>query len=266
MSLSTSWSLVGPRCSGSSAWSLYLRLRKKNPVGERPFLRAATFAGPLGLIAVEAGWFVTEVGRQPWIIAGVMRTAAAVTPMPGLVVPLLGFTLLYVFLGVIVGWYSLAITELGSRMFDRMYSLLCRRLRSPRLVGACDEPDAPLWPLLDRRVQQIHRVRHTGRALPDMHGREAGGDGSVHRRDRRVPRCRGPAEPIVYVWYPTAPEEEDGPVRHMLLAIPTYRARGISFRPCRSGRKRHSMNSCMPSTPRGWAAGIPFSRKGWRST
>jgi cytochrome d ubiquinol oxidase subunit I len=84
------------------AWSLYLRLRKKDPVAERLFLRAATIAGPLGLIAVEAGWFVTEVGRQPWIIAGIMRTAHAVTPMPGLVVPLLGFTLLYVFLGVIV--------------------------------------------------------------------------------------------------------------------------------------------------------------------
>jgi cytochrome d ubiquinol oxidase subunit I len=84
------------------AWSLYLRLRKKNPVGERSFLRVATLAGPLGLIAVEAGWFVTEVGRQPWIIAGLMHTADAVTPMPGLVVPLLGFTLLYVFLGLVV--------------------------------------------------------------------------------------------------------------------------------------------------------------------
>lgn len=83
-------------------WSLYLRLRKRDPVGERLFLRAASFAGPLGLIAVEAGWFVTEVGRQPWIIAGIMRTSDAVTPMPGLVIPMLGFTLLYVFLGVVV--------------------------------------------------------------------------------------------------------------------------------------------------------------------
>jgi cytochrome d ubiquinol oxidase subunit I len=47
---------------------------------------------------------VTEVGRQPWVVYGVLRTAEAVTPMPGLVVPFLGFTLLYCFLGVVVAW------------------------------------------------------------------------------------------------------------------------------------------------------------------
>ncbi|MCU0616485.1 MAG: cytochrome ubiquinol oxidase subunit I, partial [Gemmatimonadaceae bacterium] len=59
---------------------------------------------PLGFVAVEAGWTVTEVGRQPWIIQGVMRTSEAVTPMPGLVVPFLGFTLLYLGLSVAVVW------------------------------------------------------------------------------------------------------------------------------------------------------------------
>jgi cytochrome d ubiquinol oxidase subunit I len=58
----------------------------------------------LGFICVEAGWTVTEVGRQPWIVTGILRTADAVTPMPGLVVPFLTFTALYVFLGVIVTW------------------------------------------------------------------------------------------------------------------------------------------------------------------
>ena len=47
---------------------------------------------------------MTEVGRQPWIIYGVMRTADAVTPMPGLVVPFLVFTALYCVLGVVVAW------------------------------------------------------------------------------------------------------------------------------------------------------------------
>ena len=56
----------------------------------------SSLATPLGFIAIEAGWTVTEVGRQPWIIYGVMRTADAVTPMPGLVVPFLVFSLLYV--------------------------------------------------------------------------------------------------------------------------------------------------------------------------
>ncbi len=45
---------------------------------------------------------MTEVGRQPWVIHGIMRTSEAVTPMPGLAVPLVTFTGLYFFLGVIV--------------------------------------------------------------------------------------------------------------------------------------------------------------------
>jgi cytochrome d ubiquinol oxidase subunit I len=56
----------------------------------------------MGFIATEAGWIVTEVGRQPWVIQGVLRTADAVTPMPGLTVPFVAFTLLYVLLGVVV--------------------------------------------------------------------------------------------------------------------------------------------------------------------
>lgn len=66
------------------------------------FLRFVVFCGPLGIIATQAGWVVTEVGRQPWVIYGIMRTADAVTPMPGLIVPFLTITLLYVFLGAVV--------------------------------------------------------------------------------------------------------------------------------------------------------------------
>ncbi|HYY58998.1 MAG TPA: cytochrome ubiquinol oxidase subunit I, partial [Pyrinomonadaceae bacterium] len=68
------------------------------------FLRALVLASPAGMIAIEAGWTVTEVGRQPWIIYGVMRTAQAVTPMPGLFVPFLTFTILYLFLSAVVVW------------------------------------------------------------------------------------------------------------------------------------------------------------------
>jgi len=64
-------------------------------------LRAIVLAAPLGFVAIETGWTVTEVGRQPWIIYGVMRTAEAVTPMPGLVVPFVTFTVLYIFLAII---------------------------------------------------------------------------------------------------------------------------------------------------------------------
>jgi cytochrome d ubiquinol oxidase subunit I len=66
------------------------------------FLMLVVACGPLGFIALEAGWVVTEVGRQPWIVQGVMRTRDAVTPMPYLVVPFVTFTLLYFVLGLVV--------------------------------------------------------------------------------------------------------------------------------------------------------------------
>ena len=66
------------------------------------FLNAIFWSTPLDFIAIEAGWTVTELGRQPWIIQGVMRTSEAVTPMPGLVVPFVLFTLLYIGLAAVV--------------------------------------------------------------------------------------------------------------------------------------------------------------------
>ncbi len=53
------------------------------------------FLTPLGFIAIETGWIVTEVGRQPWIIHGVMKTSEAVTPMPGIQYSFLMYVLLY---------------------------------------------------------------------------------------------------------------------------------------------------------------------------
>ncbi|MFG1704274.1 cytochrome ubiquinol oxidase subunit I [Nonomuraea sp. M3C6] len=55
------------------------------------FLRAAALSGVAAVLALEAGWVVTEVGRQPWIVYGVLRTSQAVNPAPGLVY---GFVLL----------------------------------------------------------------------------------------------------------------------------------------------------------------------------
>ncbi len=80
----------------------WLAWRQKGLPVNRWYLRFVTFCTPLGFIAIEAGWTVTEVGRQPWIIYGYMRTAEAVTPMPNLVVPFIGFTILYIFLSIIV--------------------------------------------------------------------------------------------------------------------------------------------------------------------
>jgi cytochrome d ubiquinol oxidase subunit I len=84
------------------AWAGWLLWKKRDLTRHRRFLKLATFAGPLGLIAVEAGWCVTEVGRQPWIIRGVLLVSEAVTPMPGLVYSLLTCAAVYAFLGSVV--------------------------------------------------------------------------------------------------------------------------------------------------------------------
>jgi cytochrome d ubiquinol oxidase subunit I len=83
-------------------WGGLLVLRRTRFESARRFLIAATLVSPLGLVAVEAGWVVTEVGRQPWIIFGIMRVRDAVTPMPGLVISLTAFTAVYAMLGAVV--------------------------------------------------------------------------------------------------------------------------------------------------------------------
>ncbi|MEQ8533622.1 MAG: cytochrome ubiquinol oxidase subunit I, partial [Imperialibacter sp.] len=68
------------------------------------FLKLLAFATPLGFLAVEAGWVVTEVGRQPWIIYGIMKTADAVTPMPGIAYSFYVTTCIYLVLAILVFW------------------------------------------------------------------------------------------------------------------------------------------------------------------
>ena len=82
--------------------TLVLRWRQGAWPEGRRMLRAWLVCGPLGAVAMEAGWLVTEWGRQPWILRGVMRTADAVTPVGALAVPFWTFSLVYLFLGVMV--------------------------------------------------------------------------------------------------------------------------------------------------------------------
>jgi cytochrome bd ubiquinol oxidase subunit I len=87
-----------------AAWRYLRGRRKRTWLDSKSFLRVLVVAAPLGFIAIETGWVVTEVGRQPWIIYGVMRTSEAVTPMPGLILPFITFTVLYFFLAAITVW------------------------------------------------------------------------------------------------------------------------------------------------------------------
>jgi cytochrome d ubiquinol oxidase subunit I len=107
-----------------SLWAGWLAIRRRDPSENRWLLRAVALGAPFGFLAIEAGWTVTELGRQPWIVYGTLRTADAVTPMPGLIVPFLGFSLLYCFLGVIVVWllYRQIIRSPRATEWSRVYS------------------------------------------------------------------------------------------------------------------------------------------------
>ncbi|GLZ27960.1 cytochrome ubiquinol oxidase subunit I [Lentzea sp. NBRC 105346] len=66
------------------AWYGLVWWRRRRLPDTAWFLRAVAVSGVAAVIAMEAGWITTEVGRQPWIVYGILRTAAAVSPAPGL--------------------------------------------------------------------------------------------------------------------------------------------------------------------------------------
>ncbi|MGQ0823910.1 MAG: cytochrome ubiquinol oxidase subunit I [Actinomycetota bacterium] len=77
--------MIGFALLGLGAWCAWSWRRKGAlPIASRWFLRTAVMAGPASVIALEAGWIVTEVGRQPWIVYEVMRVRDAVTDSPNI--------------------------------------------------------------------------------------------------------------------------------------------------------------------------------------
>ena len=73
--------------------------RKRDFPQSRWFLRAVAVSGVASIVALECGWIVTEVGRQPWIVYNVMRTADAVTQASGIWITFGAILALYVALG-----------------------------------------------------------------------------------------------------------------------------------------------------------------------
>jgi cytochrome d ubiquinol oxidase subunit I len=82
---------------------LYFYFLKKKNIPNW-FLKVLCGTIPFGFIAIEAGWITTEVGRQPWIIYGFMKTKDALTPVPGMVYHFVLFLILYIFLGFVTAW------------------------------------------------------------------------------------------------------------------------------------------------------------------
>ncbi|MGV9774856.1 cytochrome ubiquinol oxidase subunit I [Streptosporangium sp. NPDC003464] len=83
-----------------SVWYATAWWRRRDLPRSRWFLRLAAVSGVAAVVAVEAGWVVTEVGRQPWTVYGKLRTFDAVNPVPGLWAGAVVVTLVYVVLTV----------------------------------------------------------------------------------------------------------------------------------------------------------------------
>lgn len=73
---------IGLLLIATGFWGLYLWWRGRL-FDNSLFLRTASYMWPLGFVAIVAGWFVTEQGRQPWLVHGLMRTVDGVSPVPG---------------------------------------------------------------------------------------------------------------------------------------------------------------------------------------
>src|SRR3546814_15398642 len=89
-------------------WSLVARARRS--LYDWPWLhKAAVLMGPSGFIAVIAGWVTTEVGRQPWTVYGLLRTADSVSPLdaPAVAASLLAFVIVYFAVFGAGTWYIL---------------------------------------------------------------------------------------------------------------------------------------------------------------
>jgi cytochrome d ubiquinol oxidase subunit I len=91
----------------------FLRWRRPDATHRR-LLIALVATAPFGFLALQAGWLVTEAGRQPWVIYGVMRTADGVTPVTEVPLTLFGFTALYIGLGAALAWLLLRLATPGT--------------------------------------------------------------------------------------------------------------------------------------------------------
>jgi len=114
-----------------AVWFVLAWWRRRDLPRSRWFLRAAVVAAPLSMLALEAGWVTTEVGRQPWVVYGVLRTAEAVTHARGI----------WASFAIVVGVY----TAVGTTLI-----LVLRAMSRRWRAGASDTlpgPYAPRGPL-----------------------------------------------------------------------------------------------------------------------
>ncbi len=95
---------IGTFLAALGAAHIFLLVRRRRAARSRWFYRAVVAAGPLTVVALMAGWVATEVGRQPWVVYGVMRTGEAVTGADGILVGYGTLALVYAGLVAATAW------------------------------------------------------------------------------------------------------------------------------------------------------------------
>lgn len=122
---------IGFGLLGLAAWLSFAWWRRRDIPASPWFLRAVAISGAAAIVAVWCGWIVTEVGRQPWIVQGYMRTSEAVTEAGGL---------WYAFGGVVLLYAALGTTAI--LVLRRM----ARRWREQGEAGEAESPYGPSTP------------------------------------------------------------------------------------------------------------------------
>ena len=105
---------LGLAMLGLGLWSLYARMRRQ--LYDSPWLhRAAILLAPSGFVAVIAGWVTTEVGRQPYTVYGLLRTADSASPLaaPAVAVSLIAFIIVYFAVFGFGTWYIIKLMAKG---------------------------------------------------------------------------------------------------------------------------------------------------------
>lgn len=111
---------IGFAMLGIGLWSLFARMRKK--LYDWSLLhKAAIVMGPSGFIAVIAGWITTEVGRQPFTIYGLLRTADSASPLaaPAVAASLVAFVIVYFFVFGIGTWYIMRLMSKAPQVGEK---------------------------------------------------------------------------------------------------------------------------------------------------
>jgi len=127
-------------------WGAWLAWRKRGPENSRLFLRACVAMGPAGFVAVIAGWTVAEVGRQPWVIYGILRTADAASPVRAEQVSasLIAFVIIYAIVFSVGALYILRLMGEGPAGGADEHEPPDQRAPGTALGKTPEEPEAPI--------------------------------------------------------------------------------------------------------------------------